>query len=126
MREILFRGKRTKTGKYVTGKLWHHTDKASAIYSDELDKLVWVFPYTVGQFTGLTDKNGKKIFEGDVVRYMNNETMVVSYRNESASFVGTYSAVNFTCCASLMCANLYLEVIGNIHDNPEPAEATQW
>lgn len=124
MREILFRGKRTKNGEWVEGLLFHHCEKASSIYSDKLDRAVWVIPETVGQFTGLTDKNGKKIFEGDVVRYMNKETMVVSYYSKCASFVIAYSAVNFVYSANLMHSNIYLEVIGNIYDNPELLEVS--
>lgn len=133
MREILFRGKMENGEGWVFGH-YHNTtyvgypnggdNKTTRHYilpPNSGDAYV-VIPETVGQFTGLEDKTRRKIFEGDIVRYMNKETMVVSWRNESASFVGTYSAVNFNYCVTLMCANTYLEIIGNIYDNPELLE----
>ena len=124
MRKILFRGKRTKNGQWVTGLLWHHVDKASLIYSDELDDKVWVNPQTVGQFTGLTDKNGKKIFEGDIVEHhVQGDILVnrgvVNWDKENARWAYRLNTMN-------PCFALYnpktFEVIGNIHDNPELLE----
>ena len=135
MREILFRGKRIGTGEWVDG-LIVKTNNCSVFIVNEadeygcgiciqessLDKNYEVDPSTVGQFTGLTDKNGQRIFESDIVRYMKNDVMVVVWNNESASFVGAYSAINFNYCATLINGHMYLEVIGNIHDNPELLE----
>ena len=139
MREILFRGKRCDNSEWVQGyyiRAEHHWHK-HGIHKDwitlgasanggwfALHNKYAVKSETVGQFTGLTDKNGKKIFDGDIVRYMNKETMVVVWNKDSASFAIAYSALNFNYLATISSANIYLEVIGNIHDNPELLENT--
>lgn len=123
MREIIFRGKRIDNGKWIEGSLLYDTENSLAYIAEHFeDKAAYlreVIPETVGQYAGLIDKNGKKIFEGDVVRYMNKETMVVVWNKESASFAIAYSAINFNYLATISSAHIYLEVIGNIHDNPE-------
>ena len=126
MREILFRGKRTKNGQWVTGLLWHHVDKASLIYSDELDDKVWVNPQTVGQFTGLTDKNGKRIFEGDICRNTRtNEIVSVKWHGTMAGYGWSKRKTDGSFLydfGALFRSYDKMEVIGNIHDNPELLE----
>lgn len=111
MREILFRGK--NKCKWFYGDLRHLNDGRVTICQDGEPFPYEVYPETVGQFTGLTDKNGRKIFEGDILKANNGHIGYVAF--SEGGFVKAYRChFNFT--------NLYgdnQEVIGNIHDNPE-------
>ena len=118
MREILFRGK-TEKGEWVQGDLLHPDlyGNGCAIedFTKEKNNCFDVIPETVGQFTGLTDKNGTKIFEGDIVEY-DEEYGCTTYDENEARF-----AVHFDTWMTDF-DHLYsneLEVVGNIHDNPE-------
>ena len=116
MREILFRGKRKKGDKrWVEGDLLHGysgfgiTNRYYAGSSFEVD------PETVGQYTGLTDKNGARIFEGDIVKISNDEIFEVKYEDggfTAGLFLGDWDYG-------------HVEVIGNIYDNPELVEVEQ-
>lgn len=122
-REILFRGK-DRYNSWVFGLLWKkkHND-GDRIYishfpdSDDFEDVVWVIPETVGQFTGLLDKNGKKIFEGDIVESYAVYGLVVF---EDGMFTLDKSAnVNFGGHKQPLCYFDAIEVTGNIHDNKE-------
>lgn len=142
MREILFRGKRVDDGEWVYGAyygLCRITNKAGGFEYEHLmrqsnnEPLYRVDPETVGQFTGLKDQNGKKIFEGDIVRYQ------PEYWCELMQSVVEYCADKWNYPAfdlkdhdyegnGLQFAHeegIWLEVIGNIHDNPELLEVKE-
>ena len=115
MREILFRGKRPENGEWVYGYYVHISSGnsrteyiipyyASALYGFQ------VYPDTVGQYTGMTDKNGKRIFEGDVISFHNGIPNVVIFENCGFVLKNTENSASF---------QRQFEVIGNITDNPE-------
>lgn len=130
MREILFRGKRIDNRKWVYGDLLSYTTGGFDIvdYADQIRMDNHrVIPETVGQFTGLTDKNGKKIFEGDIVsendfhggvylfREQPKKNIVVKY--EVGAILG--KRAGFSLDANVEKGVYCGEVIGNIYDNPE-------
>lgn len=136
MREILFRGKSTDNGEWVYGvpiiAKDDIADKYITVMVDNPNEIVpmeglslfeQVDPETVGQYTGLTDKNGKKIFEGDIVRYNDTIHKVIFCTINGCAFFGITMPErgeiwNFD---GITCANK-MEVIGNIHGNPELLE----
>ncbi len=136
-REIKFRGKRLKDGKWVYGQHFtsYHTtpDEARHIIREivpEPEPEHDVDPATVGQYTGLKDRGGREIYEGDVVRFhfMCASTDIPKsglYPTEEFIGIVTLDAYFHTCILSnkmeihIENAVKYGEVIGNIHDNPD-------
>ena len=131
MREILFRGKLPGTDEWVEGYVVKgqctyiltaeniHYMSVSVMGHANIDVLS-VKPDSVGQYTGLTDKNGKRIFEGDIVDILteNEEIGVVEY--EDGGFL--VSADGFCVDFHANINGTDLEIIGNIHDNGELME----
>ena len=132
MREILFRGKRVDNGEWITGyyaKQSNHTCFANELkYTHFIYKDVFmdwnlgglceteVDPETVGQYTGLNDKNGNPIFEGDVVtmpKYGGGKTKSVVYFKDGKFAVDGSNYAFKDICPQRM------EVVGNFYDNPE-------
>ena len=127
MREILFRGK-TEKGEWVEGLLWkkkYNTDKIFISCFPDHDDNEEVFPVkpeTVGQYAGRTDKNGKKIFEGDIVTglFLHSRPVngVTAFRDGSFGLLWDRAGAETFTPFTSMC-NVEYEMIGNIHDNPE-------
>lgn len=120
MREILFRGKRIDNGKWVQGYLYRLSEKLNPfiLLKSEKGASYKVEAKTVGQYTGLTDKNGTKIFEGDIVKYGDTvHNVVFEQRNGTAYFGLVYSTLE-TLSFGYYQDLKQIEVIGNIYDNP--------
>ena len=122
MREIKFRGLNEETGEWVYGwytKLVEGIRRFDAIIADvdgELTRFYIHNKETIGQFTGLHDKNGKEIYEGDVLK-------------DKYEYIGTAhwygSGFEFINTSGMMENGNDLEVIGNIHENPELLEGRE-
>lgn len=146
MREILFRGKRDKA--YCASQDWTYgvpfiDHEGDCIFKTDTFERV-VDPETVGQYTGSTDKNGKKIFEGDVVDFYffdkghkNTKTMLIEWRDNGFGMRELYRNYRLADDLSIISEKIFtyrgdirngvyktnntyfVEVIGNVHDNPE-------
>ena len=130
MREILFRGKRLDNGEWVEG-FYNHlpcgrfgTDEhmiQTVLENGKIGMLHDIDPSTVGQYTGMKDKNGKKVFEGDIVRKTNEgrhpEIFVANIRTCFYTIEEVYYSPfeHFT-------ESCEYEIIGNMHDNLELLE----
>lgn len=130
MREVKFRGKRIDNGEWVEGYLYISNISGCYILRCESfakrtkgglnmgDKVVSfvVDPDTLGQFTGLRDKNGKEIYEGDILLWGDSAGVVVWNDN---GYCMKDNAEHMDCTFINPYSYKYYEVIGNIHDNPE-------
>ena len=137
-REILFRGQHRRKGekvkldgtpvesKWVYGGICQFNEDRSIIYQTEPEFQKYsVYTDTVGQYTGLKDKNGRKIFEGDIVRLFNRNgqeimSYVVEWYSDCSMFV--LDCIDFDMEFDTDFTAFYgdeFEIVGNIHDNPE-------
>lgn len=129
MREIKFRGKSLKTGKWFYGNLYDQDTHGRTHICTIHGGCLCIDTETIGQYTGLKDRNSKEIYEGDVVLLGDNCKIpyVVEWQEEIAMFiVSTQGFVNCG-CVGIYDTNDFRQVsafggcriIGNIHDNPE-------
>ena len=131
MREFLLRGKWTDNGEWVCGyytkaRYFLNKKEMHIIFEPDVEAFPHceftgyeeVLPETVGQYTGLTDKNGVRIFEGDIVSLVKHDSLIykvvyVPCRYELVNSKGV------NCFVLDIYKSENIEVIGNIHDNPE-------
>jgi uncharacterized phage protein (TIGR01671 family) len=140
MREILFRGKLNHSKEWVQGSLIISQWGNPYIYPNDIieqdghhirfdsDAPFFVIPETVGQFIGKTDKNNVKIFEGDIITDKYGRKSVIKWSNILGGFIAEFvkpqhnGIQTYTLLSARGMAEEFLEVIGNIHDNPELLE----
>lgn len=120
MRAIKFRGKRMNNNKWVYGYFGKDYSERCIIsnYLNASNEAWEVIPETIGQFTGLLDKNGKEIYEGDILQNTPREVQYKVYwsKDMHAWFV---ERINYGSKEPLCCLDDKFEVIGSIYDNPE-------
>lgn len=129
MREILFRAKREATNEWIYGYFVNEYDDFQIYVQPQIitrSGREYVNENTLGQFTGLTDKNGTKIFEGDIVEYETRAKLRIGrvfFSDFRASFAVTAgkngsARINNDLYNYIQSGNS-VTVIGNIYDNPE-------
>ena len=130
-REIKFRGQQINTKKWVYGYLYRNKGLYVICENIRYAEEEPIFLDTIGQYTGLHDKNGKEIYEGDIVLYQDWEMAYEGGGNDSFINKGIVEYCEDNCCFNVterqtvdLADVLYkdnedLEVIGNIYDNPE-------
>ena len=132
VRTIIFRGKRIDNGEWVEGNLFvpdkvdFRKPPTEILMGTNIVRISYeVDPETVGQYTGLKDKNGKRVFEGDICQHeKTGRTISVSWHGTMAGYVWSkrIEDSHLFDFGELFRVHDKYAVIGNIHDNPELLE----
>ena len=131
MREILFHGKRVDNGEWIEGYLYCLSERHNPfiMVKNKCGESHEVIPETVGQYIGLCDKNGKKIFEGDYIVCSQSiesnhidEYIEMGYVEMKHGAFGLHRKQGYYRPFKDWLEDYEYEVIGNIHDNPELLE----
>lgn len=125
MREIKFRGRRLDNREWVYGSLiifhdWEGNRRVQIV--DDVGNIYEADPATVGQYTGLKDKDGKEIYEGDIIRCFCPETLFIDYTGIIKFKDCSFNFYHIDGDGMLRMRDfdgLAIEIMGNIHDNPE-------
>lgn len=150
MREILFKGKRVDNGEWVEGYVYEHQPPLQCIVPREYTRkskfyicntafadwhmprrveFIEVIPETIGQYIGLKDKNGIKIFEGDVVHCISqydNANMAVIFEDGEFRMVFANKLPQYETGMGFFAIHCFnKEIVGNIHDNPNLLESEE-
>ena len=137
-REILFRGKRVDNGEWIEGVAFPHDNgMCTMFYQHPMDGSLEgkeVILETVGEYTNLTDKNGTRIFEGDIIKITGFHTTAIAAvkygsTSEKSTHWGWYFDDNdghtYFLMSKAFCEDYNAIIIGNIHDNPELLKGEQ-
>ena len=125
MREIRFRGFSEQQNKWIYGSYIKASNGKEEIHAileigKSIDCITEVIKESVGQFTGLKDKNGKEIFENDILNFGNNNNVLVVFDNGSFNVFDEPLGWDFdTENEPVKTDFIYCEIIENLHENPE-------
>lgn len=124
MRDIVFRGKTVEGEAWICGDLRQYSENVTGIKPHKMPHTMRVIPGTVGQYIGLTDKNGRRIFEGDIIHlrcgyYESVGKVIYSDNNTRFGIADARGEMNFSFLNKPFVKQFAIEVIGNIYDTPE-------
>lgn len=130
MRQIIFRGKRVDNDEWAEGYLFKHWNRTFILWgmTGDVPNMVEVKPETIRQFTGLVDKNGKMIFEGDIIKTQSifgKNIYEVHFSEARRGWFPFACGDGCGCCEDEVECPEDVKIIGNIYDNKEILEGKE-